>query len=304
MKKFKIYKIVILIIIFAAILLFLADYYYYIALDDKIKKNKSLYDYIVKYQDKTETEINNKYIYDKNTNRFYRPIENSNSKLKPVVIFGFSSVYGLNLDKNETISHNLANLTHRPIYNRTKPEASLNHMYYQLSNNDFYKIVPKPEYILYFYVSKQYVLMNNKLDFCQHDVYYTLKKDSLAKNNKISILKKSYLIAQLNIAKFKKSGIKHFLNDKNNKLFEKILLESKNKQKKHWKNDTKFIVIICSKPCDSENKIFSKLNKNGFKIIELYKYIDIENKKYKDGSRPNAKYWQDAAKIIVKELKL
>ena len=135
-------------------------------------------------------------------------------------------------------------------------------------------------------------------------LYYTLKKDSLAKNNKISILKKSYLIAQLNIAKFKKSGIKHFLNDKNNKLFEKILLESKKQAKKHWKNDAKFIVIICSKPCDSENKIFSKLNKNGFKIIELYKYIDIENKKYKDGSRPNAKYWQDAAKIIVKELKL
>ena len=279
------------------------DYFFYYSYKGTNKNAKSLKDYVLNYKNKTQNEINAKYIFDNDRDRKFRTAQNIKSSLKPVLIFGASSVYGLNLDENETVSYNLAKLTKRPVYNRTKPEASLNHMYYQLSNNDFYKIVPKPEYILYFYVPKQYVLMNNKLDFCQHDVYYKLKNSKLIRVVRIPIIKKSYLMAKLNIIKFQKYGLRYFLNNKNNKLFEKILIESKNEAQKHYGKDVKFVIINCSFD-DLQKETFKSLSDNGFMIFDLYKFININDKIHKDASRPNAKYWQKAAIITVDKLKL
>lgn len=295
-----------LFIMTTIILLFMVDYFFYYFYKDTSVNYKSIKNYFSSYRDEAKQEIDNKYIYDRLTERTYRKVENVNSKSDSIVLFGFSSVYGLNLKPNETVSYNLAKYTKRPIYNRAKPESSLNHMYYQLSSEDFYKIVKKPDYIIYFYTPKQIMLMNNKMDYCQHDVYYKLKDDKLLKYEKIPLYKKSYLISGINRFVFRKKYLDAYYKNEA-KLFKTILIESKNEARKYWGNDFKFIIVRCANSGSIlENKMFDELNKEGFVVLDLHKYIDIKDQKYNSykSFRLNALFWKDVASILVKEFDL
>jgi len=206
----------------------------------------------------------------------------------------------LNLKNNETISYFLKDVVKNPIINRTKAEFSPNHMYYQLSNPKFYKIVKKPKYILYFYTPKQFVLINNKLDFCQHDVYYKIKNNTLERYEKIPIIKKSYLIAKINLYLFR-NKTQLFFTKKNQLLFEKILIESKRITQSHWGDTFKFIIIVCCKPGNKkEEQILQKLEKENFIIFNLYECINFYD--FFENGRPSAKYWLNVARVLKEKL--
>lgn len=304
-NKYKIFIYISLFAILATVLLLVADYFCYCSYEGTNKKPKPVRDYIYNYKNKTEQENFDKYIYDKIVKRTYRKIENENSHLKPIVLFGFSNVYGLNLTPQETISFNIGKITKRPVYNRAKAESSLNHMYYQLSNDDFYKIVKKPEIIFYFYSPKQFMLMNHKLDFCQHDIYYKLKRGRLIKYENIPLYKKSYLMSAINRFIFRKGYFKNIYYTTDAKLFETLLIESKKEAQKHWGDNIKFVIVKCF---DSDNiledKIFINLSKQGFVIFELKKFMKIKDKIYKDGARHSPLFWKDTAEVLVKEFNL
>ena len=87
--------------------------------------------------------------------QIYRPNVNEDSKLKPILLFGCSFAYGYNIPFETTFSEELGRYTKRPIYNRALNGASPSLMLYQLSNEEFYKTIPQPEYVIYTYIADQ-----------------------------------------------------------------------------------------------------------------------------------------------------
>ncbi len=309
--KFKIKKNIKITVFFAAAILLLSvfiialDYLCYFTYPNTGYKNKTIKHYLYTYSNKTEDEIKDKFIFDKGFKIKYRKTENINSKEEAVIIFGFSGIYGMNLKEDETISHYLGKLIPNPIYNRAKAESSLNHMLYQLSDEDFYKIVPKAKYIIYFYNPKQLYLMNHKLDFCQHDIYYKLNKGKLERYKKVPLIKKSFLMARVNIGIFRKGLLNNFYYAKNGKLLKTILIESKKEAQKHFGGNLEFIVVeIYDEKNKFSQEIFKDLNNFGFKIIKLYEKTDTSSKQYieKKSNRPNKKLWKETAEVLSKEL--
>lgn len=264
-------------------------------------KNKSYFNEYYKYKKKTQQEIAKKYIFDTSSSTNFRDIENKNSNLESIILFGTNEVYGLNLNPDETISHNLSKLTSRPIYNRVKSESSLNHMYYQLSNEDFYKIIKKPKYIFYFYTPKQLILTNNKYDFGIHDIYYKLKNGKIEKYKKIPLNKRLFLIGKINKTLYKNNFLYYFYK-KDSAIFKTLLSESKNEAQKHWGKDVNFVIIICNKNNSPfEDEIFKDLKNKGFIIFELNNCLNSKKQK-NDISKPD--FWIESAKILTKEFKL
>ncbi len=269
-------------------------------------RNKSYFGEYKIFKYKTPKTIADKYIYDINTTKKYRKTENKNSAKKPILLFGHTLLYGYDLEENETLSHNLAILTKRPIYNRVKPETNHNHMYYQLSNEDFYKIIPKPEYIFYFYDSKHIAQSKNKLEFGSQDIYYKQKKDKLIVYKKLPISKKSFLLAKINIFLFKNKFSQLYFKA-NETLFKKILNESHKEAEKHWGKNTRFIIVeLHACKSKTEEKIIEDLKKEGFEVFELYKYINLKDKKYKNKNKEcyNSLLWEETAKVLAGEFDL
>lgn len=264
---------------------------------------KDIYFFFSRYKDQDQNEA--KYIFDTNKVK-YRKVQNENSKLKPILLFGGIYAYGSNLNKNETLSYYLSDITNRPVYNRAKADTNANHMYYQLSNNDFYKIVPKPEYIFYLYVPYQIVTAKYKFIFCQQDIFHKINQGKLYIYNHIPLYKKSYFLTKINQCIFEKNYLNNIFYLLNEKLFLKLLTESKKEAQNHW-GDVKFVIIRYYRTTNRiEDRIFKTLEKEGFIIFDLYKYVNTANARYSIKPRyyPDNQFWQNASCIIANYLKL
>ena len=77
------------------------------------------------------------------------PIGAEYKNKKPIVIFGCSYAYGFLLDREQTFSYKLSKLTHRTIYNRAYPAWGSAHMLYQTRDENLYKEIPEPEYVIF-----------------------------------------------------------------------------------------------------------------------------------------------------------
>jgi len=291
------------VIIFAVIfLLLLLDYVCYYTYIGTKRNYKCLSNYISKFQNLSEKEIYQKHILDSTTNR-YVPLENKNSKLKPVLLFGFSDVRSAYLSLDENISKYLAKNTNRPIYNRVGPESTVNHMYYQLSNDNFYNLIPKPQYVLYFYRKRQMLVVTDKMDFCQHDFYYSFQNDKL---NLIrgNLVQKSYLMSWINRKAFRNSFLRSLYINKNKKLFTELMKNSFDCVQKKWGKDVEFVIVQTQKiePCEKE--MFNELQKYGFKLFDLNERLASNEERFHVLITycMNSLYWEKAARIISEEL--
>ena len=85
----------------------------------------------------------------------FRPDENINSDLQPILLMGCSFTYGSGLNDDETFSHKLGILTKRPIYNRAGKGWGLDQMLFQLQGNKIYKDMKEPEYLIYTFMNDQ-----------------------------------------------------------------------------------------------------------------------------------------------------
>ena len=79
-----------------------------------------------------------------NCNFKIRQPEGLNYKNKPpIIIFGCSFAHGtILLNRNQTIGSKLSKITKRPVYNRGIQGGGLADMYWQTTEDDFYKEVP------------------------------------------------------------------------------------------------------------------------------------------------------------------
>ncbi len=94
-----------------------------------------------------------------------RPVMNPDSKMDSIIIFGCSYAYGYVFPNEQTISYVMSKYSKRPIYNRAINGWGIQHVIYQLRDENFYKeIKTRPKYIFY-------VLMGNSGHFRR--LYYT-----------------------------------------------------------------------------------------------------------------------------------
>ncbi len=289
-------------IIFLILCIIFIDYYCFNSFEHTGKTYINEY----KKNNKTDKELNQKYIYDNAKTGKFKKIQNESSDLKAVVLFGFPGICGFQLDNDNNLSYYIGKLTKRPVYNRVKTESSPNHMYYQLSNEDFYKIITKAEYVFYFYIPKQIVQTSNKVEFCPHDIYYHIQNKKLTRYKKIPLNKKSYITTRIDKFLYTHDKFKNIYLQKNKKLFKTLLLESKQEAQNHWGN-INFVIVCFKHPEDKfEEKIIEDLKKEGFEVFELYKYINLKDKKYKNKNKKcyNSLLWEETAKVLAKEYEL
>ena len=140
-------------------------------------------------------DLHKRYIWGetKTGENFYRKVLNENSNLRPILLFGCSYIYGYKIPENNFFSYLLAKYTKRPVYNRAKDAVGTAVMLYQLQNEDFYKLFPKPpKYVIYTFLNDHIRRMYfpcSPLDYgkeYQTDIFYKLK------NKKLKLKKKYF----------------------------------------------------------------------------------------------------------------
>lgn len=257
-------------------------------------------------------QINLNMFFDDN-NKYVRKPVGLNYKKKSVVIFGCSFAYGFMLDDKDTFSYKLSRLTHRPVYNRASTAWGVQHMLKQVRDEEFYKTVPEPDYVIYLFIydhfRRLYVLSFMSGDMLR-DILYLRYKDKNGRleeinynNDLLNHLKCLYIVQ-----KFHHFIVNNFIVnskhiEKNFDFAVEHFSQSKEEMEKHWKN-TKYYVLIYNDFVNVD--IFkSKLEKSGFNVIKLKDLsgINLESEEYQiDGNHPNAKAWELLTPMVIKEI--
>lgn len=270
--------------------------------------------------------------WDNNDNDTYKitasrrkPVGIEYTKKKPIVIFGGSFGYGDQLRDNQNFSYKLSQMTQRPVYNRAFYGGCPAFMLYQLQDDDFYKNVPEPEFVIYVYIedhiNRLYYYTNwypeNRLYLRYHIV-----------DNKIKRVDEEqfiYKLSFLNIVKIIQRQIVSLkYNDVSNsfQLLFRIFEESQKEMQKHgWKN-TKIVFIKYRDywPTDKEqncaygvyiddNEHWDVLKNMGITILDTKNMVGnkICSPEYvisDSDTHPNEEAWNLLTPIIVEQLNL
>ena len=92
----------------------------------------------------------------------------------PVILFGCSYGWGVELNDNQTFQYKLSELTKRPVYNKSITGWGVQHMLYHLRQKDFYSTVPKPEYVIYLYITDHISRMHKYSYINRYKTNYSL----------------------------------------------------------------------------------------------------------------------------------
>ena len=250
----------------------------------------------------------------------YRKIENINSKKKPILIFGCSFAWGSGLDENNTLSYKLGKLTNRPIYNRGYSSFGIQHMLYQLSNSEFYNLVPRPEYIVYVYFDghPQRITTPVSLAFAPSYTVFYKTVNKLQENKKVKsfeLKKRTFLTDKIIFQHYMSNMLawnvfckytKYNITKEN--LIIEYLKASKKEIEKHWKNsdDIKFIVLFYNKPFLHET--LEKLNKMGFYTLSEDDFkIDVHEKMFHvsdTDDHPNGLAWDKILPVMINKFNM
>ncbi len=229
----------------------------------------------------------------------FRPVENITDKRGSIILFGSDMACGVGVKDDQTMSHILAKLSGRTIYNRAIPVWGLQHMYYQLTNDSFpSKINVDPEYIIYTVAPDNY----NRLffDSSTNDPYYltySVKDGKLVKN------KDSVFNRFLAVCLSKQMQAK---NNYDENLIDFYILESQKAAKKLYPN-VKFVVLSFSNIDGLNNDDI--LTDNGIQVIDVPETSGTQPiyklKEYwaDDSAHPSEKYWYLVLPSVIKKLK-
>lgn len=245
--------------------------------------------------------------------KFRRPV-GLKYKNSPVVIFGCSYAWGARLYEKQTFHYKLSELMKRPVYNRAISGWGVQHMLYQLKSDDFYADVPKPEYVVYVYISHH---IKRMYKYAFNECCYYLKYDQ--RFGKLVEEKKLQNIPYLRIYQNVILPCLAELSERNNKksfnLFEKHLFECKKEIDEHWgKNAVKFIILdyegedwFNTSPNLLNEKNVQKLAKDGITVVKTSQLTDVVlGKDYwldEKDCHPNEKAWNLITPLFVEYLK-
>ncbi len=272
--------------------------------------------------------------------KFRRPV-GLNYKNKPIILFGGSFGWGAGLQEKQTFHYKLSELTKRPVYNRSVSGWGVQHMLYQLRRDDFYNEVPKPEYVIYVYISDHISRMYKysfikRLNF--NDGY---QFNYLKYNEKNGALEEEKRIKNIPYSRLYNWYFLEYRAEKNAKnskkafdMLEKHLLECRKQIDKHWGRDVKFIVlnyeygslrnpkgdsgvlidfsemnegVKIGKQILNEDNI-KKLSKEGIEVISAMQLTkkelgDIEYQLGKNNYHPNEKAWDLITPLFMGQIK-
>ena len=304
-KIIKLFAIVFVNLVVIGVLLLIFNFYVYCISSGN--NQHSLKDQISSYMDFLKRDISKKSTYNSLIDsKEFRPVENIESKKKPIIIFGCSFAYGRELKDNQTFSYKLGEYTKRPIYNRAKSGWGVQHMYYQLTNEDFYKIVPKPEYIIYVYMDGHMARLNIPVslafDNCYNAFYKKIKDRYILKN-------RTFFSDKIIIQHFIKNYIvNNYLtrNGKYNTQKEKevvdFVIASKDAAEKHWGKDIKFIIFSY---IDFEDATIKYIKDNNILLFNVDEHnLNLNDKQYQiseNDDHPNERAWDEIVPILVKK---
>ena len=236
---------------------------------------------------------------------FYRPIENENSKPE-IVLFGCSFTYGDLLNDNETFSYQLAKETGYKVINRAKSGWSVQHMLFQLENDDFYKIVPKSDYVIYLHIPQHIRRVYLPGDW-DKNIYYKKTKDGklVLKQHSFNYFHTN-LIGQ--IISWYSCKLGEF-SEKELDFYFQHFTQSVENIRKHWGNDTKIIFFNYYDNYthdDITEKYYNQMKEQGVIIVKLkdLSKTDYTDSKYKieNDGHPNAKAWREITPLFIEYL--
>lgn len=253
---------------------------------------------------KSQEELYNQYILGemKNGEDFYRPVANINSKEKPIILFGCSFVYGILIPDDAIFSEVLAKYTNRPVYNRARDGFGPSLMLYQLQNENFYKLIPEPEYIIYTFINDQPKRMFTTCTFqpYYYNIFYKMK------NGKI--VPKKYF-SRIFLFEFIKNNLYNYKYNYNKKVVDLLrahFLESEKLIKAHWPN-TKFVIFAYTNNISPMDILKPELEQKGIKVIfrnDIAPFEDFspDYALSKTDAHPNEKAWTYITPILMKEI--
>lgn len=261
---------------------------------------------ILQSKDKNFHYIFSEHRFDDNYNagdfhRQFRPVEIKNNKKGSIILFGCCMTYGVGInDNSQTISHIMANLTGRTVYNRAIPGWGLQHMYYQLTDPRFpSEIKVKPEYIIYTIIKDHYRrLFSNSSANEPYYLTYSVKNNKLVKNPD------SFLNRSLFVYLLKELYCEHHYDSK---LVDFYILESQKAAKKLYPN-VKFVVLNLDDIKElNDDKL---LRDNGIQVVNVPKVSETKTihelpEYWGDNSgHPSGKYWELVLPKVIKEIKI
>ncbi len=250
-------------------------------------------------------------------NRSFRGNYGSSNVAPSIIVFGCSFAYGSFIQDKETFAYKLANLTKRPVYNRSIAGWGIQHIYFLTHNETFYEGIEKtPEYAIYIFIPDH---MRRMRLLVAHPFssgrYYNLT----LKNHQLSELKPPiYLLYSSYIGKAiceKYTSVKTSPSnmEENWELAEKILVESREALKKRYPH-IKFVILkyygVDMNPLPwTDNEIFwDRLKKDGFIIVDSRDLTGTVLNKEEDLARdylhPSGKAWDKVIPPLIKKLKL
>lgn len=231
---------------------------------------------------------------------------------RPLAVFGCSFAYGFNLDKNQTFSYKLSELTKRPVYNRAASGWGIQHMLFQLRQKKFYEKVPDNCECVFFVMIKDHfrrlyapTFMSTQLLERNYNLRYVYKDGELIlpeKNEFLTRLTDLYLIQKIQHAYINNVILRKSNSDEYFDFALKHFIASKNELKKHMP-EARFIIVIYQY-FDNYERFIKKLKDNGFEVIYLPSLTDanLNSPPYlKPDYHPSEEAWDLVTPIIIKE---
>lgn len=313
MKKLCI--IIVNIILIVVVLISYDMYVYYKTSNESrhyqsVKSFLNIYSFFYKeqFRKKDNDYFLNQYIYGKTAEGkdFYRKVVNPESSLKPILLFGCSFVYGYKIPESAIASEVFGRYTNRPVYNRAQDGLGVNLMLYQLQNEEFYKIIPEPQYIIYNFIDdhprRMYETCVPFVNY-YYDIFYKIKNNKVVQTkylNKfysVEELKKKYYFHKIKEEKFR---------EKQRQLLLLQLIECNNLIKQHWP-DSEFIIFVYTNDDSLLGEIKGELEQNGIRIIYRkdiapYDDYDVRFSLSNKDLHPNEHAWEYIVPKLMKEI--
>lgn len=300
MKIKKILKLILINIVVCITLLGILEFFCIYKEYKKIAKEGYKFSSHLNYLSNAYSNID--YINTNEIRPISYPTEFSNKS--PLAIMGCSFAYGLWLNNNETLAAQLANKTHRVVYNLGIIGASPREMLYILRNEKLrYKLFDNRtdfEYIIYPYISDHLSRLHKQIKIFSQSPCFKKRGNSLEFYEPNTYLMRSKLYQE--IIKIKHGKI----NGKESFALMCLYLKEINSEIKKYFPKAKFVVFIYE---DHRNEDWSLLEKEGIKVINftqltnIYLYSSQYTISPNDG-HPNAFAWETAVTVIEKELSL
>ena len=296
-------KIIVYILIFI-ILFFLLDFIIYLKENSK-NEWKLNYAYVFK----------NPKIYSNNINDYNKEIyfASSNQKNKsPIILFGCSYAYGYNLEYNQKFGYKLSRILNRNIYNRALSASNYSFMYWQTTQDGFYKQVPPSKDVIYIFMfdhfRRSYIYTFN-LFLKEFYIHYSIKDNELIFDKYENPFKN--FIMSLYIVKL---SYKNYNTVTDDALL--YFIKSRENLEKHWKNELgkiNFTVILYDTAWEPpfynfyKEALRKKLKEKGFNVISTDELTneDLTQPKYlmHNNWHPTEAAWDLLTPLIAEKIK-